>query len=58
MGQVDYIIRQIEAELGYEIKTIATGGMSSMIASGTNPIDLVNTTLTLEGLARLYEMNR
>ena len=58
VGQVDYIIRQIEGELGYDIKTIATGGMSSMIASGTNRIDLVNPTLTLEGLARIYEMNR
>lgn len=58
VGQVDYIIRQIEGELGHDIKTIATGGMSNMIASGTDRIDLVNPTLTLEGLARIYAMNR
>ncbi|NCB30850.1 MAG: type III pantothenate kinase, partial [Clostridia bacterium] len=39
VGQVDYIIRQIERELGYEIRTIATGGMSNMIASDTDRID-------------------
>ena len=57
IGQVDYIIRQIEKEVGREIKVIGTGGMSSMIASGTDRIDLINATLTLEGLARIYAMN-
>lgn len=57
VGQVDYIIRQIERELGYEIRTIATGGMSSMIASDTDRIDTINPTLTLEGLALIYAMN-
>lgn len=58
VGQVDYILRQIEEELGEAVNVIATGGMSSMIAKETDRIGIVNPTLTLEGLARIYEMNR
>jgi len=58
VGQVDYILRQIEKELGVKPTVIATGGMSSMIASETDRISIVNPTLTLEGLARIYEMNK
>jgi type III pantothenate kinase len=58
VGQVDYILRQIEDELGVELTVIATGGMSSMIAEETDRIDIVNPTLTLEGLSLIYEMNK
>ncbi|MEG1547223.1 MAG: type III pantothenate kinase [Clostridia bacterium] len=57
VGQVDYIIGQIERESKMDFKVIATGGMSGMIASETNTIDTVNPTLTLEGLAMIYELN-
>lgn len=58
VGQVDYILRQIEKELGVKQTVVATGGMSNMIASETDRISYVNPTLTLEGLARIYDMNR
>lgn len=58
VGQVDYILRQIERELGVRQTVIATGGMSSMIANETDRINIVNPTLTLEGLARIYHMNQ
>lgn len=58
VGQVDYILRQIEQEYGDEFLVIATGGMSSMIAKETDRIGIVNPTLTLEGLSLIYEMNR
>ena len=58
VGQVDYILQQIEKELGAKPTVVATGGMSGMIASETRRIDIVNPTLTLEGLARIYEMNK
>ena len=58
VGQVDYILSQIEKELGAKPKVIATGGMSGMIANETSRIDTVNPTLTLEGLCRIYEMNK
>ena len=57
MGQVDYILRQIEKELGVKQTVVATGGMSNMIASETDRINYVNPTLTLEGLARIYDIN-
>ncbi len=58
VGQVDYIIRKIKAECGCETKVIATGGMSSLIALETEAIDLVDPTLTLDGLAMIYDLNR
>ncbi|MBR5292313.1 MAG: type III pantothenate kinase [Clostridia bacterium] len=58
VGQVDYILQQIEKELGAKPTVVATGGMSGMIANETKRIDIVNPTLTLEGLARIYEMNK
>ncbi len=58
VGQVDYILQQIEKELGAKPTVVATGGMSGMIANETKRIDVVNPTLTLEGLARIYEMNK
>ena len=58
VGQVDYILQQIEKERGAKPTVVATGGMSGMIASETRRIDIVNPTLTLEGLARIYEMNK
>lgn len=58
VGQVDYILQQIEKELGAKPTVVATGGMSGMIANETRRIDIVNPTLTLEGLARIYEMNK
>lgn len=57
VGQVDYILRQIEKELGEKPTVVATGGMSGMIASETDRIDHVVPTLTLEGLARIYSLN-
>ena len=39
------------------IKTIATGGFSEIIAKETSCIDKVDKLLTLEGLKYLYELN-
>ena len=58
VGQVEYIIRKIKCECSREIRIVATGGMSGMIAGETKAIDTVEPTLTLDGLAQIYEMNR
>ncbi|OQB25255.1 MAG: Type III pantothenate kinase [Firmicutes bacterium ADurb.Bin182] len=58
VGQVEYIIRKIRSELGKKPKVVATGGMASFIASESSSIDIVNPTLTLEGLSFIYEMNK
>jgi type III pantothenate kinase len=57
-SQVDGICAKLRAELGGSVTTIATGGMSSVIASFTESIDLVDDLLTLTGLRLVYERNR
>lgn len=59
IGQVDYIVRRMKKELGAEnTKVIATGGLSKLIASESETIDVVNGLLTLEGLRIIYERNK
>ena len=59
VGQVDYLISKIIAETGRkDTKLIATGGMSRLISSESTYNITINSTLTLEGLNFLYEMNR
>lgn len=58
VGQVEYILRKIENEIGRKPKVVATGGMSGLIASESSYIDIINPTLTLEGLNFIYEMNQ
>lgn len=52
---VDGFIRRIREEYSYlgEIRAIATGGISSLICQGSREIDLIDKTLTLEGLYRI-----
>jgi len=59
VGLVDYIVRRMKKELNKEnIKVIATGGLSSMIASESETIEIVDKFLTLDGLKIIYDMNR
>ncbi len=59
VGLVDYIVRRMKKELKYEdIKVIATGGLSNMIASESETIEIVDKFLTLDGLKIIYDMNR
>ncbi len=57
VGQVEYIIRRIKAEMGDSPRVIATGGMANVIAQETPEIDEVNSLLTLMGLNILYHKN-
>ena len=43
-----------EANLG-EIKTVATGGLGTIIANETDVIDIYDPTLTLHGMRLIYE---
>lgn len=57
-GLVDYIVRKMKRELGGDdIKVIATGGFSEVIADEVACIDTVDKLLTLEGLEYLYHLN-
>ncbi|MBK5252653.1 MAG: type III pantothenate kinase [Peptostreptococcaceae bacterium] len=59
VGLVDYIVRRMKKELNKEdIRVIATGGLSSMIASESETIEIVDKFLTLDGLKIIYDMNR
>ena len=56
---VEYLIRKIKAEAGNEnIKVIATGGLSEIVAGSGEEIDVVDRTLTLRGLYLIYKMNK
>lgn len=57
-GLVEYIVKKIKREMGCEnVKVIATGGFSEIIAKEIFCIDKVDKLLTLEGLKYLYYLN-
>ncbi len=59
VGNIEYLIRRVIEEMGCDdIKVIATGGMSRMIARQTDRISVVDTRLTLDGLQMIYDRNR
>lgn len=57
VGQVDYILRKMKAELGGKATVVATGGLADVIAQQTKTIDIIDSLLTLEGLQIIYEKN-
>lgn len=56
-GLVDGVLRKIIEEVGGKPKVIATGGLAALIATGSEFIEVVDDTLTLEGLRLVYEKN-
>lgn len=56
VGQVDGIVRRIEAELGEPPEVIGTGGLVEVIAPLSETIEKVDTSLTLHGLRLIAEM--
>ena len=59
VGLVEKIISMMKEELNCgPVKVVATGGLSSLIASETDSIDYVDKFLTLEGLRVIYEKNK
>src|SRR5712692_5629166 len=56
-GLVDGVLRKMLDELG-GARVIATGGLAPLIATGSELIELVDDTLTLEGLRLVYEKSR
>lgn len=57
-GLVENILRKIKNELGTEMKVVATGGLGEIIAKEVKAIDVVDRTLTLDGLRIIYELNK
>jgi len=59
VGLVEYIVNKMKKEIKCKsCKVIATGGLSTLIASETDSIDVVDKFLSLEGLMLIYERNK
>ena len=61
IGMVDYIIEKMMKEMNVEHKDItivATGGFSTLIASESKYIKIIDKMLTLDGLRIIYERNK
>lgn len=57
-GLVDAMIARMIDELGTAPRVIATGGLAHAVAPAARSIELVDDTLTLEGLRLVYERNK
>lgn len=55
---VEGMVERFRSELGADMKVIATGGLSPLIARLTNVFQVVNVDLTLQGLRMVYELNQ
>lgn len=58
IGQVEYIVRKMQEEIGMKMKVVATGGLARIIAGETDAIDIYDPDLTFKGLKIIYEKNR
>jgi type III pantothenate kinase len=55
IGLVEHMVARIKAEVGGDLRVIATGGLSKTIASLTTVFDAIDPDLTLDGLAYVAE---
>ena len=56
-GLVENIINKMKKELGSDAFVVATGGLSETIISELPSVNVIDRTLTLDGLKILYDMN-
>lgn len=58
VGLVEGMVARFRAELGPQMRVVATGGLAELIARETSVIEIVDPWLTLHGLRIIYELNR
>lgn len=58
IGMIDGILERLIAQLGPATKTIATGGQSGLILSGSRHLKVDDPDLTLEGLRLIWQRNQ
>ena len=58
LGLIDGILERLIAELGGDVKVVATGGLAPLMGGGSKYIREVDDLLTLEGLRIIYERNQ
>jgi type III pantothenate kinase len=57
LGLIDGILERLIAELGDDVKVVATGGLASLMGGGSKYIREIDDLLTLEGLRIIFERN-
>ena len=57
IGLIDGILERLVAELGSDVKVVATGGLASLMGGGSKYIREVDDLLTLDGLRIIFERN-
>lgn len=58
ISMVEGLIDRMQAEFGGGLKTVATGGLASLFARGTDSIDHIDKDLTLSGLVEIFYKNK
>ncbi|PWH18585.1 MAG: type III pantothenate kinase [Anaerolineae bacterium] len=58
VSMVEGMVERFRAELGPEMKVIATGGLAEIVAKETKVIQHIAPWLTLDGLRIIWELNR
>ncbi len=58
VSMVEGMVERFRAELGPEMKVVATGGLAEVVAEETNVIQHIAPWLTLDGLRIIWSLNR
>ncbi len=58
VSMAEGMVARFRAELGNDMKVVATGGLAAIVAQETKVIDILAPWLTLDGLRIIWEMNR
>ncbi len=58
VSMAEGMVARFRAELGNDMKVVATGGLASLVAQETRVIDILAPWLTLDGLRLIWELNR